>query len=147
MAAVDAAGNVQASPASYLWTVNADLPQTTIDAGPGNPTASSTPTFSFHANRPDTVFECSLDGGEFSSCPTSGATYLDLAKGVHTFHVRAVDSDGIVEASPPSYSWTIAAPKRQRPCRKGQKKKVVRGVVKCVRKQPRRRGQREPNRR
>jgi hypothetical protein len=130
--AVDAGGNVQVTPASYSWMVSADPPATTIDAKPGDPTASSSATFSFHANRPDTVFECSLDGAEFSSCPTSGATYLDLTKGAHSFRVRAIDSDGVVEATPAAYSWTIAAPKKARKCRKGQRRKKVRGVVKCV---------------
>ena len=99
-------------------------------------------TFTYHANRPDTVFECSLDGAPFSSCPTGSATYVGLAKGSHTFRVRAIDSDDEVEASPPSYSWTIAAPKAKRTCRKGQKKRVVRGVVKCVKKPRKRQTQR-----
>jgi hypothetical protein len=130
--AVDAAGNVQATPTSYTWTVNADPPQTTIDAKPGNPSASTTATFAYHANRPDTVFECSLDGAAFSSCPTGGATYVGLAKGSHTFSVRAIDSDDVVEASPPSYSFSIAPPRRPRACRKGYRKKTVRGKAKCV---------------
>ena len=75
----------------------------------------------------------------FTSCPSSGATYVGLAKGTHTFRVRAIDSDDVVEPSPPSYSFTIAAPRRARTCKKGQRKKVVRGVVKCVKKPQRKR--------
>jgi hypothetical protein len=134
IAAVDAAGNVQVTPTSFAWSVNADQPQTTIDAKPGNPSASTMAAFTYHANRTDTVFECSLDGAAFSSCPTGSATYVGLAKGSHTFSVRAIDSDDEVEASPPSYSFTIAAPRRARTCKKGRRRKVVRGVVKCVKK-------------
>jgi hypothetical protein len=139
VAAVDAAGNVQVTPTSYTWSVNADPPHTVIDAKPDNPSASTTAVFEFHANRTDTVFECSMDSASFSSCPTGSATYVGLAKGSHTFSVRAIDSDDEVEASPPSYSFTIAAPRRGRTCRKGQRKKVVRGVVKCVKKHHRKR--------
>ena len=137
--AVDAAGNVQATPTSFAWSVNADLPRTTIDAMPSDPSASTTATFGYHANRPDTIFECSMDGAAFTSCPSSSATYVGLAKGTHTFRVRAIDSDDVVEPSPPSYSFTIAAPRRARACKKGQRKKVVRGVVKCVKKPQRKR--------
>jgi hypothetical protein len=131
--AVDAAGNVQAPPASYTWTVDANLPVTTIDTKPDNPTASSSVSFTYHANRPDTVFECSMDGTPFSSCPSDGANYSELAQGSHTFRVQAIDSDGDVEASPPSYSFVIGATARPRTCRKGFKKKVVNGTVRCVR--------------
>jgi hypothetical protein len=106
---------------------------TTIDSGPSNPTSSPSVTFTYHANRPDAVFECSMDGAQFSSCPSSGANYSELAKGSHTFTVRAVDSDNEAEASPPSYTFTVGRAPRSRACRKGYRKKVVRGVARCVR--------------
>jgi hypothetical protein len=132
LVAVDAGGNVQQTPTSFTWNVNADLPRTTIDSKPDSPTASTWATFTYHANRPDAVFECSLDGAAFSSCPTSGATYSELARGTHTFTVRAIDSDNEVEASPPSYSFSVAAPQRPHACKKGYRKKTVRGKAKCV---------------
>lgn len=129
--AVDAAGNVQPSPATYTWTANVDPPRTTIDSKPESRTSSSSATFTYHANRPDTVFECSMDGEEFSSCPTTGAIYTELADGTHTFKVRAIDSDGEVEGSAPSYSFTVGPPPPS--CKKGYRRKVVRGTSKCVR--------------
>jgi large repetitive protein len=130
--AVDAAGNVQPAPAAYTWTVNADPPQTTIDSKPESRTSSTSAAFTYHANRPDTVFECSMDGREFSSCPRMGAMYTELTDGTHSFTVRAIDSDNEVEASPPSYSFTVGPPPA-RTCRKGYRRKVVRGAVRCVR--------------
>lgn len=131
--AIDAAGNAQASPTTYTWTVDTQPPVTTIDSGPGSTTADSSVAFTYHANRPDAVFECSMDGAQFSSCPTSGADYSQLGQGAHRFSVRAVDSDGEVEASPPSFSFAVGPAPQARPCKKGFRKKVVRGTSKCVR--------------
>ena len=135
VAAVDLAGNVQTPPASYSWTVDSSPPVTTIDSKPDNPTTSSTASFTYHANRPDTFFECSLDGSSFTSCPTDGATYAGLANGLHTFTVRAIDSDNDVEASPPSYSFTVGTPATppKRTCKKGFRKKTVNGKARCAR--------------
>jgi hypothetical protein len=134
IAAVDGAGNVQASPTTYNWTTDTSLPVTTIDGRPDSPAAGPIFTFSYHASRPDSVFECSMDAAAFSSCPTSGASYAGLSKGTHTFAVRAVDSDNEVEASPPSYSFVVGStpPARKPRCKKGFRRKSVHGAVKCV---------------
>ncbi len=137
VAATDAAGNVQPVPASYTWTVDSTPPSTTIDSRPADPTTSSSVSFTYHASRPDTFFECSMDGTPFSSCPSSGATYPGLAIGGHTFRVRAIDSDGEVEANPPAFSFAVVTAPPPVTCRKGFRKKRVGGVVRCVKK-PRR---------
>jgi hypothetical protein len=136
VAAVDLAGNIQAPAASFSWTVESNPPVTTIDTKPDNPTSSSTAAFTYHASRPDTFFECSLDGSSYASCPTEGATYAGLASGSHTFSVRAIDSDGDVEANPPSYSFTVGTSSSTAPkltCKKGSRKKKVNGRVRCAR--------------
>lgn len=132
VAAIDPAGNEQSQPTSYTWTVEAAPPVTAIDSKPDNPTTSPAATFTYHASRPDVVFECSMDGAPFSSCPSSGASYSQLATGSHTFAVRSVDLGGDVEASPASYAFTVASAPPPLTCKKGFKKKTVRGVVKCV---------------
>jgi hypothetical protein len=134
VAAVDLAGNVQTPPVAYSWTVESSPPVTTIDSKPDNPSTSSTATFTYHASRPDTFFECSLDGSGFASCPSDGATYAGLADGPHTFSVRAIDADNDMEANPPSYSFTIGAPATppKRACKKHTRKKKVHGKVRCV---------------
>lgn len=145
VAAVDAAGNMQAPPASYTWTVDTAPPVTTIVSKPADSTTSTTVSFSYRASRPDTVFECSMDGASFSSCPSGGATYTGLATGQHTFRVRAVDSDNEVEANPPAFSFAVVTPPPAGvTCRKGFRKKRVGGVVKCVKKHRRHRHHHRP---
>ncbi len=134
VAAVDRAGNVQSPPSTYTWTTDIPPPVTNIDGKPAGTTPDTSVAFTYHSNRPDAVFECAMDAAQFSSCPAGGATYSQLAIGTHTFRVRAVDSDGDVEANPPSYAFTVKAlvPKPQG-CKKGFRKKVFRGTSKCVR--------------
>jgi hypothetical protein len=136
VAAVDAAGNVQSPPTTYSWTTDTSPPVTTIDGKPTSPTADPIVGFTYHANRADAAFECSMDGAAFSSCPATGAYYGSLGQGSHTFTVRAVDSDNEVEASPPSYSFDVGQvappPQRKPACKKGFKKKTVHGKAKCV---------------
>ena len=104
--AIDAAGNVDATPASYDWVIDLTPPETTIDSGPADPTDITDATFTFSANE-TTTFECDLDGGGFSSC-TSSAVYTGLTENMtHTFQVRAIDTVGHVDVTPASYQWLI----------------------------------------
>ena len=109
--AIDVAGNVDATPASYPWTVDTTAPNTTITASPSNPTSSAAASFAFTATESGSTFECALDGGGFSSC-TSPRSYSGLGDGSHTFQVRATDGLGNTDATPASFTWTIdtAAP-------------------------------------
>ena len=50
--------------------------------------------FTFSSNEPASIFECSLDGAEFSQCaspPQNRAEFSGLEAGEHTVQVRAVD--------------------------------------------------------
>ncbi|MFY0526237.1 adventurous gliding motility protein AgmC [Archangium gephyra] len=102
----DAAGNVDASPASYSWTVDAALPDTTIVSGPPSLTNATSATFDFSSPEAGATFECSLDGAAFTSC-SDPETFTGLSDGAHTLQVRARDAAGNVDASPASYSWTV----------------------------------------
>ncbi len=108
--AIDGAGNVDPSPASYTWTVDATAPDTTITAQPTNPSASAGASFSFTGDDSGgtgvSSFQCQLDGGGFTPC-TSPQAYVGLTDGPHTFEVRAIDTAGNVDPSPASYTWTI----------------------------------------
>ena len=113
--AVDAAGNLDATPATRSFTVDTAAPQTTIDSGPTGPTGSNAPSFAFSANETST-FECKLDGpgstvGTFVGCTTPRA-FTGLADGTYTFSVRATDAAGNVDATPATRSFTVdtAAP-------------------------------------
>jgi hypothetical protein len=104
--ATDQAGNTDASPASYTWTVDLTAPQTTIDSGPASPSTDTTPTFSFSSSESGSSFQCRVDGGSWSSC-TSPHTTAALAEGTHTFDVRATDQAGNTDPSPASNSFEI----------------------------------------
>lgn len=104
--AIDATGNVDATPASHTWEVDTTPPETTIDAGPPDPSSETTGEFEFSSNEAGAVFECSLDSGAFTACAGTLTTGV-LAAGAHTLQVRATDAAGNVDASPASYTWTI----------------------------------------
>ncbi len=108
--AVDAAGNTDATPASYPWVIDATPPDTNITSNPSNPTNSTSASFSFTGNDGSGTgvasFECKLDSGSFGVC-TSPASYSGLSSAGHTFQVRAVDAAGNADATPASYPWTI----------------------------------------
>jgi hypothetical protein len=110
--AIDEAGNVDGSPARHAWTVEPDTtaPETTLGGGaPSATTTSTSATFNFSSDEPGVTFECSLDGGAFSTC-TSPKAYSGLTVGSHEFRVRARDAAGNADPSPASHSWAIAAP-------------------------------------
>ena len=105
--AIDPAGNVDVSPASYSWTIDATPPDTSI--GPSYPallTTATGATFDFSSNEAGSTFACSLDGASFTSCSTP-KTYSALADGSHTFQVRATDTATNIDPSPASYTWTV----------------------------------------
>jgi hypothetical protein len=101
--AVDAAGNVDPSPARATWTVDTVAPDTQITQVTRPDSRSA--RFWFAASESAT-FACSLDGGAWVAC-TSPNTYWGLAKGWHTVQVRATDAAGNVDSTPASYSVKI----------------------------------------
>jgi len=85
----------------------------TIGSHPGNPSDSSSASFTFSYDKKVT-FQCQLDSGNFSDCGTdveNGSIDYPvpaagpLADGSHTFNVKAV-KDG-EESGVASYTWTI----------------------------------------
>jgi hypothetical protein len=104
--AIDSAGNSEAAPAAWTWTVDTTAPDTRILSVPANPTNSTTATFAFDATETGATFECARDSGGFQSC-SSPIAYTGLSAGPHTFQVRARDTAGNTDGSPASQSWTI----------------------------------------
>jgi hypothetical protein len=116
--ATDRAGNIEADPASYTWTIepprDSIAPDTSFASGPANPSNSTAATFSFTGSDNETPpgeieFQCRLDSqapADFGSC-TSPKTYAGLAQGSHTIEVRAVDLAGNADSTPASYTWTV----------------------------------------
>jgi Bacterial Ig-like domain/Bacterial Ig domain/Calcineurin-like phosphoesterase len=104
--AADAAGNVDATPASRSWTVDILAPDTTITAGPSGSVTTTSASFSFTATEAGSTFACSLDGAAFSAC-TSSKAYSGLSNGSHTFQVRATDTVGNTDSTAASRTWTV----------------------------------------
>jgi hypothetical protein len=94
-------------PIAYL-SEDTQAPQTTIDAGPSGPIAGAEATFLFSASEPAS-FECRLDSvaeEDWSPC-ASPQTYTGLAKGPHTFEVRATDQAGNTDPTPATASFSV----------------------------------------
>ena len=106
--AVDAADNVDPSPASHAWTVDTVAPDSSFTVVPSDPTSDTTPTFEFTATEAGSTFQCRLDGGAWGPC-SSPATIGPLADGSHTYEVRATDAAGNQETAPESYTWLVDA--------------------------------------
>ena len=104
----DAAGNLEASPASRTWTVDTVAPDTSLTSGPQGLGNDSTPTFEFAANEPGSRLECRVDAGAWSGC-SSPHTTGSLPDGSHTFETRATDAAGNVDSTPATRSFTIDA--------------------------------------
>ena len=106
--AIDQAGNVDPTPASYTWSVDLTPPDTVITAQPASLSTSRAPSFSFGSSELNSSFVCALDGGTFAVC-AAPLSYTGLSDGSHSFQVRAIDPAGNVDPSPASYSWTVDA--------------------------------------
>ncbi|MCX2726787.1 metallophosphoesterase [Thermomicrobium sp. 4228-Ro] len=106
--AVDLAGNVDPTPATFSWEITAApaAPDTVLTTTPSALTNSSTATFAFASDDPNATFRCQLDGATPSTC-TSPLTLENLTEGAHTFTVAAVNSAGVADPSPASWTWTI----------------------------------------
>jgi Concanavalin A-like lectin/glucanases superfamily len=104
----DRAGNLDASPAIYAWSVDTSTPDTQILSGPADASPSTDATFTFVS--PDAgggaTFQCALDGGAFAAC-TSPHAYRGLPEGAHSFAVRVRDAVGNLDPSPANRSWIV----------------------------------------
>jgi hypothetical protein len=84
-------------------------PETTITSAPPADTTATSASFYFRSTETKSTFACRRDGGKWGRC-ASPKSYSSLALGSHQFQVRALDAAGNVDATPASYSWTVAAP-------------------------------------
>jgi subtilisin-like proprotein convertase family protein len=89
-----------------LCDIDTTPPDTSIAAGPANPTSSTSAQFTFASNDPGATFECRLDGAAFEACPAT-MTFGGLAFGSHTVSARAIDGSDNEDATPASYTWLI----------------------------------------
>jgi uncharacterized repeat protein (TIGR01451 family) len=82
-------------------------PETTITSGPTGTIRTTTATFAFTGTPSPARFECSWNGGAWTTC-VSPATYTGIATGrTHTFAVRGVSADGVVDSTPATRWFTV----------------------------------------
>ncbi|HYU25935.1 MAG TPA: hypothetical protein VEO74_12070, partial [Thermoanaerobaculia bacterium] len=103
--ATDAAGNVDATPATATWTIDLKPPNTRIATRPPRVTTHRVAAFGFRATEAGSSFECSLDRHAYRAC---GARWrVTVRRGVHTLRVRAVDPAGNADPTPAAYGWRV----------------------------------------
>jgi predicted extracellular nuclease len=97
--AIDASGNVDQTPASFTWTIDATPPSVTINtaAGQADPTSNSPINFTVVFSEPVTGFT----NGDVAISGTAGATTVDVSGGPTTYSVAVsgMTHDGTVIAS------------------------------------------------
>jgi hypothetical protein len=81
-------------------------PDTTITAGPANPSSSTSASFAFTASESGSTFTCKLDAAASAACTTPKA-YSALSAASHTFTVTATDAAGNTDASPATKTWSV----------------------------------------
>ena len=106
---IDAAGNIDQTPASFNWIIDTISPDTAITNRPSNPSNSTDAIFEFSCTESSCTFECQLDSGGWNSCE-SGVIYSSLSGGSHLFEVRAIDSAGNPDLTPANFAWSINPP-------------------------------------
>jgi len=96
-------------------TVPPDTTITSVVDGKGKPVANGDKTastsikltFTGSDNVAVSDFQCSLDGAAFSPC-SSPTSFINLTGSTHVFQVRAVDTSGLVDPTPATWSWFVS---------------------------------------
>ncbi len=91
-----------AADGNYVATYGTPAPDTTIT---GASVSGTTARFTFVSDSAGASFQCRMDGGAFTACG-SPRQYTGMAKGAHTFHVRAVNGDG-PDPTPAEHRFTV----------------------------------------
>jgi hypothetical protein len=102
--AIDAADNVDDSPATYQWIVDSTGPVVSIIPLPSD-TSEPTDVVKFDSEIGAT-FECRPDHGNYVTCPGTGYSFAQLPVGMHTLEIRAADQLANVGPTA-SYAWTV----------------------------------------
>lgn len=111
--ATDPAGNVDSTPASSAFTIDAPpyvhiLPASDVDEG--ETTRLTEPSFQFDSDDLAATFECRVDpvdeNSPWTACSSPHAT-ATLVDGDHTFEVRAVDGQNRPSVTPASVHFTV----------------------------------------
>lgn len=82
------------------------VPDTSIAKGPKGKIDTAKASFRFRSTVAGSSFQCRLDKKPFKACK-SPKTYKGLAKGKHTFRVRAIGPTGLVDATPAKRTFKV----------------------------------------
>lgn len=106
--ALDAAGNVDLTPASTAWTTDTSTPDTEIDSGPQGAVSDLSATFEFHSPNAgaNATFRCSLDSAAPATC-TSPVHYEALSEAAHQFTVQVTNAAGTSDPTPATRAWVV----------------------------------------
>jgi arylsulfatase A-like enzyme len=114
--AVRSATEIDPTPASRTWTIDATKPDTVITPDSSFSTHRTLATFNLTSRVSSSSsqlespgrLECKLDTAAYSPC-SSTKTYTHLSKGAHTLMVRSTDLAGNTDPTPAVFNWTIDA--------------------------------------
>jgi len=104
--AIDAAGNIDSTPANISWVVDTSAPETILKSSPAVLSKNALGVFEFDSNEDNVQYEVSLNGSNFNTV-TSPFSTESLQEGVHNLIVQARDQAQNVDLSPVHYSWEI----------------------------------------
>jgi autotransporter-associated beta strand protein len=110
--AIDQAGNIDPTGASYTWNVDSIAPTTMITGNPATLTNHTTATFTWTGTDNTggsglASFQYSLDNATPVNTTNTTVTFSKLLQGPHTFLVQAIDHAGNVDPTGAKFSWTV----------------------------------------
>ena len=121
--AIDAGELADPTPVSVTWTYvplpSGVPPDTEITLAPPAATPLFEALFTFTSTEPDSTFQCQVDALAWVPCGPEQppelildygffvAEFEDFEIGPHTFRVAAIDSEGNVDPSPATHTWSI----------------------------------------
>jgi hypothetical protein len=105
--AVDPSGLADSSPAGRDWDEETP-PDTQITTGPAESAlvADRRATLTLASTKPNSTFECALDGSTWTPCSTP-TVLAGLSDGLHRFAARATDGRRNTDPTPASRTWTV----------------------------------------
>lgn len=107
VSSTDMAGNSGAE-TMVEWTLDTQVPQTMVQSGPASPTASTDASFLFACDEPPCTYSYRVDSAAtYSTSATARLNLSNIAPGVHTIEVHAVDVAGNQDVSAAAYTWTV----------------------------------------
>lgn len=124
--AADAAGNKDATPETFRWTVDTTAPMTVFTNRPTSWVLARKATFGLDVTAPDQKsdmsFQCYLDGAG-RQCPT-----VAFSSGTHTFRAVATDQAGNTDKIGVSHTFTMPVNNKSLSHSKGWTKARLKGA-------------------